>query len=244
MSSMNESSVIFNFFKELCNIENPVMFDVGACDGSSFTSFLNQDWNVYAFEPHPERYKNIDKFLGIRPYSKLKLIKKAVNDEEKQGLTFYESDQSIGISSLTNFHNTHRKTSFKVDTIRLDNYMRDNKIEKVNFLKIDTEGHDFMVLKSYDWDKYKPDIIECEYEDLKTKEKLNYSWKDMAEYLKDKGYHIIISEWHPIVRYGIRHKWNCFQKYPCELKNEKSWGNFICFKDKEKYDIFCELINM
>ena len=242
--SINETQMIFYLFNQFYNIDEPVMFDVGACNGTSFFQFLNNNWNIHAFEPHPDRYKKIEEFIEIRPYSKLVLIKKAVNNKEEKNLTFYESKESIGISSLTNFHNSHYKSHFKVDSIRLDNYIKKNNVQKIHFLKIDTEGHDYMVLQSFDWNHYNPDIIECEYEDLKTKEKLNYSWKDMANYLQERSYHIVVSEWHPIKKYGTTHKWNCFHKYPCELKNQNSWGNFICFKNKEKFDIFCNLIKI
>ena len=98
-------------------------------------------------------------------------------------LKFYLSDVSVGISSLTSFHESHQEASFTVETIRLDNYMKSKDVNHINFLKIDTEGHDFFVLKGYPWDLDKPDVIECEFEDLKTKDNLNYTWVDMAEYL-------------------------------------------------------------
>lgn len=122
--------------------------------------------------------------------------------------------------------------------MRLDNYIGSNNINHVNFLKIDTEGHDFFVLKSYPWDKDKPDVIECEFEDLKSVKKLNYSWKDMAEYLNSLNYKIIISEWYPIVRYGGNHKWKGFKEYPCELDDKNAWGNFICFQDINLFNEF------
>ena len=148
------------------------------------------------------------------------------------------SDESKGISSLTNFHKTHKTASFTVSSVRLDNYMIENKINHVNFLKIDTEGHDFMVLKSYPWHFDKPDVIECEFEDLKTEIKLKYVWKDTAEYLSNLGYYIIISEWYPIVKYGIKHKWRGFLDYPCNLVDKNAWGNFICFKNYNLYKQF------
>lgn len=233
-----ETEKIFEIIKD--KYKNGLMIDVGAFDGGTFKPFLFNNWNVYAFEPNPNMNKHIIQFIKNNPqFSKnLKLEKKCVNDKEQNNLKFYLSDVSKGISSLTPFHDSHKKASFEVSSVRLDNYMKSNNINHVNFLKIDTEGHDFFVLKSYPWDKDKPDVIECEFEDLKSVQKLNYSWKDMAEYLNSLNYKIIISEWYPIVRYGGNHKWKGFKEYPCELDDKNAWGNFICFQDINLFNKF------
>jgi len=240
--SVDETKLIFDLIP-IYKFNNPIMIDVGAFDGGMCYKFAKIGWDVYAFEPNPERYKHIENIISNNPDFKLKLEKMAVNDTEEKNLTFYLSPQSKGISSLTDFHSSHYTASFKVDTIRLDNYINKQNINHVNYLKIDTEGHDFNVLKSFPWDKIKPDIIECEFEDLKTDKKLNYTWNDMADYLTDKGYIVIISEWHPIKRYGITHDWNCFKKYPCKLDTYNAWGNFICFKDTRVAEIFHKKLN-
>lgn len=233
-----ETEKIFELIKDL--YENSVMFDVGAHVGSTLKPFLLNNWNVYAFEPNPNMYKKIESFIKNNSdfANNLKLEKKCVNDIEQENLTFYLSEVSNGISSLTPFHNSHKKAPFTVSSIRLDNYMKTNNINHVNFLKIDTEGHDYNVLKSYPWHKDKPDVIECEFEDYKSVNKLNYNWKDMAEYLNKLNYKIIISEWYPITKYGGNHKWKGFKEYPCELDDKNGWGNFICFQDIKLYNKF------
>tara|TARA_B100001057_G_scaffold500722_1_gene617384 strand:- start:2520 stop:3281 length:762 start_codon:yes stop_codon:yes gene_type:complete len=235
--NVDETKLIYDLLP-IFKFENPVMIDVGAYDGGMCYKFASSNWYVYAFEPNPERYKYIENIIKKNPSFKLTLERFAVNDKEEKNLTFYLSNQSKGISSLTNFHSTHYKASFKVDSIRLDTYISNKNITKVNYLKIDTEGHDFFVLKSFPWQKINPEIIECEFEDLKTDKKLNYKWDDMANFLMEKGYTIIISEWYPIKRYGISHDWNCFKIYPCKLDSYEAWGNFICFKDKRFATLF------
>jgi len=234
----DENKLIYDIINDKFN--DGVMIDVGADIGKTSEKFVLLKWNVTVFEPNPERHIYIENILKNTPWKKkyLTLEKKCVNDNEEDNLTFYISDVSKGISSLTNFHNSHKKASFTVSSVRLDNYMKSKNINHVNFLKIDTEGHDYFVLKSYPWDKDKPDVIECEFEDLKTVVSLKYSWKDMAEFLTKLGYKIIVSEWYPIVRYGTKHKWRKFKEYPCELDDPKAWGNFICFQDINFYEEF------
>jgi len=191
---------------------------------------------VIAFEPNPFKNPPIEKLA--QKSNLLTLCKKAVSDKEEKNLTFYLSNISDGISSLCNFHDSHQEAMFKVDSIRLDTYCEKFKINKINFLKIDTEGYDYFVLQSLDWSKYSPEIIECEFEDKKTKDKLKYCWKDMAEFLSNKGYKIIISEWYPIVQYGTTHKWKGFKEYTSALDiDPMAWGNFIALKDQNIFDI-------
>lgn len=235
---VDESNIAINFFSKKFN--NPVSIDVGAHMGYVTESLIKKGWNVYAFEPNPHVAKRLIEI--IQKHKKngkiIKYENKCIGDTENEDLTFYLSNVSHGISSLVPFHESHEEASFKVSTIRLDNYMKKNDINHVNFLKVDSEGYDYIVLKSYPWNLDKPDVIVCEFEDLKTKKKLNYTWKDMAEYIKDLGYNIIVSEWFPIVRYGIKHKWRTFKKYPCDLEDCNAWGNFICIKDKNHYESF------
>ena len=60
----------------------------------------------------------------------------------------------------------------------LDKYNAPNHI---NYLSIDTEGSEFKILSSLDWDKYSFDVITCEH---------NYSpqREEIFELLTTKGY--------------------------------------------------------
>src|SRR3546814_10935540 len=79
-------------------------------------------------------------------------------------------------------------------------------IDGVDFLKVDTEGHDLFVLQGFPWERFRPAVIECEFEDAKTVP-LGYTFHDMARFLLAKGYRVLVSEWHPIIRSGVRPDW-------------------------------------
>jgi len=226
----NETNIIYDFINKF---NYRVMINIGGFTLNNYNKFYPDDWIIYIFEAHPEKYQYIQKYLNQHPDKQKYMIieKKCVNNIEEQNLTFYLSNESNGISSLTNFHVSHYKAGFTVSSIRLDNYIKSKNIKYVNFLKIDTKGHNYNVLQSYPWNIYKPNVILCEFDDFKTK-KLNYIWKDIADYLIMKDYKIIVSEWYPIVKYGITHNWRCFKEYPCELDDINAWGNLICFKNK------------
>src|SRR3546814_14933106 len=53
----------------------------------------------------------------------------------------------------------------------------------------------------------------------------------MAGFLLEQVSRVYVSEWHPIVRYGIRHDWRRLVPYPCELSDPSARGNLLAFRD-------------
>lgn len=206
------------------------MIDVGAHFGSAFRPFLNKGWHIYAFEPDD---RNRGKLLeGLASHANRHLVTldaRCVSNATGHDLSFYRSEQSSGISGLSAFHESHVEAQ-RVSTVTLGDFFPNGAIPGIDFLKIDTEGHDLFVLQGFPWEQAKPAVIECEFENGKTAP-LGYDFHDLAQFLVDKGYTVYVSEWHPILQYGARHDWHCLAKYPYELQDEKSWGNLLAFRD-------------
>jgi FkbM family methyltransferase len=225
----DERYLIYDFL----NFKDGVMFDVGVMDGSSFMPFLLNGWEVYAFEPDNANYEQISEYLNkwnLKP----NLLKKAVSDVEETKM-FYTSTSSIGIPSLLKF-NENQVASHEVSTVMLKDFVNSKNIKKIDFLKIDIEGYDLMALKGFDFSDFKPRVVMCEFEDIKT-ELLGYSTKDMAQFLKNKGYFLIHSIWHPIQEYGKRHN---FKKMSIDINEigAMDWGNMIAFANEYDYNEF------
>ena len=225
-ATVDETSLISKI-SELSGISEGVMIDVGAHRGSSLGPFYRRGWNIFAYEPDA-----INREYLLRTYGsadRVVIDPRAVGENVESNVEFYSSDESSGISGMLAFRDSHRLAD-KVDVTTVAEIVKDNGLSHIDFLKIDVEGYDFSVLKGVPWDSISPDIIECEFEDEKTKF-LGHSWKAIAEYLRDKGYHVYVSEWHPIIRYGISHDWHTIKKYPCVLNDERAWGNLLAFKN-------------
>lgn len=225
---LDETKVIYHIFQNVLNGEK--MIDVGAHHGSAFLPFLNKGWQIFAFEPDQNnRLKLVENIKNNANFYKVKLDSRAVSNTSQSGRSFYSSKESTGVSSLSAFLTSHQFQQ-TVDTITLREALTGTSFNSVDFLKIDTEGHDIFVLQGFPWDDLKPAVIECEFEDSKTLLH-GYTFHDLAQYLVDKGYVVYVSEWHPIIRYGIRHNWCQFTRYPCELAKPNAWGNILAFRD-------------
>lgn len=196
---------------------NATMVDVGAHKGTSFAHFMRTGWDVWAFEPSTVMYDNLVARFGA--WRNVQIFPVAVSDIAADEVSFFTSEQSTGISSLLDFHESH-ELSEMVATRRLDSL----PLTEVDFLKIDTEGFDRNVFRSRG--ELTPRVIVTEYEDNKTVG-LGYTAAEYADELHDAGYHVWASVWDPIVRYGGDHNWREFFRYTGTPPGSETWGNFI-----------------
>lgn len=226
-SMLDEVDLIYEALEDKINTK--VMVDVGAHHGGSLESFAYDGWRVYAFEPDPKNRTLLKSYC--HNMSRVTIDSRAVSNRDETDRPFFNSNVSMGISSLSSFHPSHKRTD-TVSTVTLKSFFQENNIKDVGFLKIDTEGHDLFVLQGMPWKDVEPEVILCEFEDRKTKLH-GYNYDDMASYLIEKGYEILVSEWFPIVEYGKQHRWRKFSRYPCRLFDENGWGNLIAVRDHE-----------
>lgn len=140
---------------KLSQVQNPVLFDVGANIGkyskSLFKAFPNA--NIYTFEPNPNAYllaeNNIQKFNT----KNIKLFPLGFSStEESKMITVYESQTSSSHGSLhsevlTEFHHSNLNSQISANFTTLDSFCINNQIDHIDLLKIDTEGHELEVLK-------------------------------------------------------------------------------------------------
>lgn len=229
-ASYDESRAIAAWFDDKPMSRVPVMIDVGAHYGSSLLPFAKLGWEVFAFEPDDENRGRLYERLSREASAfRVQVDARCVGDTPAPKVSFYRSPISSGISAVTAFHHSHTKSQ-DVEVITLSQFLIERNIKQVNYLKIDTEGSDLYVLRGFPWEvALRPMVILCEYEDRKTRP-LGHTWRDIAYYLECRGYVIYLSEWHPVVRYGIRHDFKALKRLPDADVDSNGWGNIIAFR--------------
>lgn len=214
---------------ELLGATPGVMVEVGAHRGDeTLVRFAEDGWEIHAFEPDAENRSYLAKKAVAWP--NLTVRPEAVSDRVGT-MTLYTSAESTGISSLMAFTAEHTAAT-EVPVTTIEEYVADEALARVDFLKLDVEGYEKHVLAGFPWESHRPRAILLEFEDLKTQQ-LGYSWRDLAETLRGQGYDVLVSEWYPIVRYGTTHSWRRFAKYPTELEDADAWGNLIAVEPAE-----------
>jgi FkbM family methyltransferase len=129
-------------------------FDVGANDGRTSLKAVKQfpEARIFAFEPHPETFLRLAH--ATKDYSAIDPVQKALGAEAgDQIMHTYES--SLINSLVPNAQHTVRfgnkqSSPITVKSTTVDLFCAERKIQKIDVLKIDTEGFDLEVLKGAD----------------------------------------------------------------------------------------------
>jgi FkbM family methyltransferase len=165
--------------------------DVGANDGLivSNTAYfdLNLGWKGICIEPHPRAYSQLVK---NRPNSKNLNI--CISDEEGEvdfcavngyaemlsGIEkCYHPEHIKRIQSEIERHGGNKKL-IKIISKPLKQVFYENKVKKVDYLSIDTEGSEMDILRSIDFDSVSIKVISTE----------NSSKSDIRGFLNTKGF--------------------------------------------------------
>lgn len=237
---IDEISLISRYFKSYnSSLREPlVMIDVGAHVGSTSIPFARSGWQVYSFEPEPYNFSRLKQNVG--QIANVTIVHKAVTESGDQ-VTLFKSSDHWGIHSIKPFHATHSEEHV-VDSVRLDEFIENHGIAWVNLLKVDTEGGDFGVIKSLNFEHTSPQIVMVEFMDSRSKPHFGYGYRDMIAFMEQKGYQAYVFSYSPIQEYGregqVTHSSRLLNisSYQPQM-DDPDWGNIIfCKKDDSGFE--------
>ena len=183
-----------------------VFFDIGANIGEWTNSLLdisikqNKTCSVHLFEPASKTYNFLENLYANN--SKVKLNNVALsNKSEDTSLYIHES-----MSAINSLYRNGYKSIEKVQALKLDDYIKSEKINHIDFIKSDTEGHDFKVILGA-VDSLKNGIIDIWQFEYNSKwiNARNYL-KDVFDFIEDMDYSLakiskngveVFDKWHP-----------------------------------------------
>ena len=140
-----------NFFllKNFINKES-VVFDIGSNVGAYLFAFekIAKPANIYGFEPNKNLFLNLKKL-----FRKVNLSNIAISDVSKNARLKipiinnkpYEARGTLNLDFKEIDEDDFTLINIKKES--LDDYVTENKISKIDFIKIDVEGHEFQILK-------------------------------------------------------------------------------------------------
>jgi len=220
-----------------------VGIDVGCCIGDYIENLKNicfeNNKKILCFEPNPVNIQALEPKINSDP--KLKLFKHCISNETTTTSFYNWKDNNInhagnGIAGL-------RSGGVKicdVDVKKLDDVL-DNEFKNENiiikFIKIDTEGNDSNVIKSFE--KYLPNtkyiIFECSdcLDDIRGPGIKN-PMKDIVDFLSKNGF--------DTYRIGTKKLFKVNDEYWNQVYDDvKFWSN--CFSLKKDDNLINNLIN-
>ena len=195
---------ILKFFRKKLN-KNLIFFDVGAHHGETVKLFCKNFIieEVHCFEASPVNFKILKKNMnknknntilnlnhcgvGEDNYSSYinqtqESSSSTINEFNKNSKYLKKKLRILNVKEFDNFYN-----KFPIKIIKLDDYISQNEIKKIDLLKIDTEGFELKVLKGL---KKKNNLVkyiyfEHHYDDMIVKD---YTFQDINSILSSYGF--------------------------------------------------------
>jgi len=187
-----------------------IFLQVGANDGIMGDplyefNLANKDVvSGFVLEPLPDIYnrlvKNYEGCPGIKPFNI------AIHSSESEMFLYRVKQDRIKelsskASGIASFDDKHwEKTTLvpdicfmekvKVNCVSINEFIRTNKIDRLDLLLLDTEGYDYDILLSLDFSCLKPKIIHFEH-GLRNSVMSTGKFMQLCRYLNSKGYQII-----------------------------------------------------
>jgi FkbM family methyltransferase len=133
-----------------------VIFDVGCRQDSEFLDFKNE---VHYFEPVPLFMKN----LSEQKSNNKKSYFNNFGLSNKNEVIFYYPNYQSFYDRVTSCKVSDDSNKILLNVKKASDYIIENNINTIDFLKIDTEGYELNVLKGFDEYLHNVNIIQFEY---------------------------------------------------------------------------------
>jgi len=194
ISQNGECQVLKKIMKEKQG-NNFVLFDIGANIGNFSSAAIKMFREIYpgknieihAFEPLLSTFLKLQQHVGNE--MNCRLVNYGVSETAGiSKLHYHENANSF--ASLYNRVAVDLPSETNISLIRLESYMSKENVSAIDFLKIDTEGHELSVLKSAG-EYLTPTIIKAiQFEYGGTYIDARIYLKDIYSLLNSKGYDI------------------------------------------------------
>lgn len=146
INSGNWEPYTFNIFDYFIS-KDDVVFDLGCWYGVTSLYLANLATKVYAIDPDPVCFEEITKNLTLNPdiNTKIHPFQLAISNKSETIKLFAREKYGASSSSILQ-RNRDEKKSVDVNTISLLEFITQEKITQVDFIKMDIEGAEFLIL--------------------------------------------------------------------------------------------------
>lgn len=162
-SQCGEDLIIYNALSYM-NIKNVYYIDIGAhhpFNMSNTAFFYKKGFNGICIEPEPNLYKTIKKYrkrdiclnigVGVNTQKELDFFIMSASAENT-----FSQEQAERISKVRNYSIIKK---IKIPVMNINEVIEKYAIFKPNFISIDVEGLDFEILKTFDFNKNRPEVF-------------------------------------------------------------------------------------
>lgn len=131
--------------------ENDCIIDIGGHIGL-FTIFVSQfckNGKIITIEPINENFELLKENLELNHIKNVKVFEKAVSDENGTSIMYFDDEDHAAHSLIQNQTNKR-----EIESITLDKIFDLENINRCNYLKLDCEGSEFMIMENLSSESY------------------------------------------------------------------------------------------
>ena len=153
---------LVNDFVDVRVRRGDVVIDAGSWIGDFAAYASEKGASVYAFEPLDPAFGYLSRTAELNP--NVVPVKKGLGDENTHSSIFCDSCNTGANSFLKNMC-VGQATATAVETVRLDDFVRENALPRVDFIKADIEGYErYMLMGAQETLKrFAPKLALCTY---------------------------------------------------------------------------------
>jgi FkbM family methyltransferase len=169
-----------------------VVLDIGAHHGyySLLASLrVGPLGRVIAFEPSPRERRRLMQHLRLNGCTNVQVEGIALGETEGREKLYVVSGKETGCNSLRPPEVRQSTHATDVQVARLDDYLGQHNLPRVDFVKMDVEGGELAVLKGATefLERQPRPVIFCEVQDMRTKP-WGYPAGEIVDFLRGKGF--------------------------------------------------------
>ena len=121
-----------------------VVIDAGSWIGDFAAYASVKGASVYAFEPAESTFAILSKTAELN--GNITPVMKGLSDENTSAMLYVNLDGNSGANSLKLNNTGSQEASSSVETVRLDDFVKENGLSRVDFIKADIEGFERKML--------------------------------------------------------------------------------------------------
>jgi FkbM family methyltransferase len=190
-SQSGQDAFVIHYFQ---NKRNGVFIDIGANDGVdlSNTYYLEKElgWSGICFEPIPAIFEKLDKNRNC-----IKIMAGVAEKESTEKFIYVDGPSHMLSGMLKEYDPRHLQrvnnevqslggkiVELELKCVVLNDVLEQYKFYDIDYLSLDTEGNEFKILKTIDFDKFNIKTMTIEN---------NYNNVEQTNYVLSKGYYCL-----------------------------------------------------
>lgn len=165
--------------------KSPLIIDCGAHIGISVLFFksLYPESKIIAFEPDINSFRLLKKNMEINQFTDVEIYNYAISDFQGETIfygDFSKNSESVGNSINKDWGKRDFSNEIKVKVRKLSEFI--SKYNKIDYLKIDTEGTELQIIEDIQDDLHKVENIYVEFHEFQSNK---FSFEKILNILKN-----------------------------------------------------------